>query len=109
MARSVGAVVEAPDVRIASGASATSSAACWRIRSLSPAPQRYLNPNVAAGGPAQLLQPLRNAVTRASASGSSTVSRLEHANAPHALALLRACGERPRRRAADKRDELSSL
>jgi hypothetical protein len=36
--------------------------------------------------------------------------RQEHADAPHALALLRACHERPRcRRAADQFDELASL
>src|SRR5258707_15382291 len=34
----------------------------------------------------------------------------EHANAPHALALLRACRERPRsRHTAEHRDELASV
>jgi hypothetical protein len=31
----------------------------------------------------------------------------EHANAPYFLALLRACRERPRDRAAEQRDELA--
>jgi hypothetical protein len=37
--------------------------------------------------------------------------RQQHADPPHALALLRACRERPhrRRRAADERDELAPL
>jgi hypothetical protein len=33
---------------------------------------------------------------------------MEHADAPHALALLRVRRERPRRCAADKRDELAT-
>jgi hypothetical protein len=32
----------------------------------------------------------------------------KHADAPHAIFLLRACRNRPRRRAAKKRDELAS-
>ena len=34
--------------------------------------------------------------------------RHEHADAPHPLRRLRPCGERPRRRAAEKRDEIAS-
>src|SRR5262249_36945278 len=37
------------------------------------------------------------------------VARHERADAPHAVALLRPRGERPRRRAAEERDELASL
>jgi hypothetical protein len=33
----------------------------------------------------------------------------EHADAPHPLGLLRACRKRPCRRAAEQRDELTSL
>src|SRR6516162_6452035 len=35
------------------------------------------------------------------------VARDEHADAPHAVALLRACRERPNSRAAEERDELA--
>jgi hypothetical protein len=31
----------------------------------------------------------------------------QHANAPHSLGLLRACGERPSSRRSNKRNELS--
>jgi hypothetical protein len=34
--------------------------------------------------------------------------RYEHADAPHAVALLRACRERPHGRAAEERDELAA-
>ena len=47
---------------------------------------------------------------RTCASGSSEAQVREHADASHALALLRACRERPsRRRAAEQRDELAAL
>src|SRR6266511_1176784 len=64
---------------------------------------------VAADGPAPLLQPLQE---RCKAGLSFRIVRgraHEHADAPHPLALLRARRERPRSRAADKRDELAAL
>ena len=93
-----------------SGASATNSAAYLRKRSASPAPQRIVDPHVAAVGPAQLLQPLHERCQ----TGLTFVHRprqaREHADAPHPLALLRARRERPRRRrAAEQRDELAAL
>jgi hypothetical protein len=36
------------------------------------------------------------------------VARQEHADAPYAAALLRARRERPRRRAAEERDEIAA-
>ena len=44
---------------------------------------------------------------RASDSGSLAARAHEHADAPHPLGLLRARRQRPRRRAADERDELA--
>src|SRR5262249_31923960 len=66
------------------------------------------DPYVAADGPAQLGQPLRE---RRDAFQSSLISldrAHQHADAPHALALLRTRRDRPRGcRAAEKRDELA--
>ena len=93
-----------------SGASATNSAACLRMRSVSPAAQRVSMRHVAAVGPAQFLQSLHE---RRDASLCLRVVRgewNEHADAPHPLGLLRARRERPRRRrAAEQRDELAPL
>src|SRR5262249_43124 len=68
-----------------------------------------VDPQVTADGPARLLQSL----------GQRCDARLrvwlvrrgihQHADAPHPLALLRARRERPRRRAAEQRDELAAL
>ena len=108
VACSNGATVALPLARMTSGASATNSAAYLRMRSASPAPQRVVDPHVAAVGPAQLLQPLQE---RREAGLSFRIVRgqaHEHADAPHPLGLLRARRERPRgRRAAEKRDELA--
>src|SRR6516165_7053081 len=41
--------------------------------------------------------------------GIGFVIRHEHTDAPHAVALLRARHERPRRRAAEERDELAPV
>ena len=69
-----------------------------------------LDPQVAADGPAQFLQPLRE---RRDADRCVRIVRgdvHEHADAPHALGLLRARRKRPRRRrAAEQRDELAPL
>ena len=66
------------------------------------------HPDIAADGPARLLQPLqerRNAVLRIPIVRGSGH---EHADPPHPVALLRARRERPRGcRAADERDELA--
>src|SRR5258705_13434058 len=68
-----------------------------------------VDPQVAAVAPAQLLQGL---CERREAGLSFRIVRgpiHEHADAPDALALLRARRERPRRsRAAEQRDELAS-
>ena len=85
--------------RITSGASATSSSACLRMRGVGAGPAG-VDPQVAAVGPTQSLQLLQERV----------VARLpfrivrpvwhEHADTAHPLARLRARGERPRRRRA---------
>ena len=72
-------------------------------------PRTVLVSNVASLGPTQLLQrlaeyPLEGLSVRIAFGGGTG----EHADAPHALALLRARRERPRRRrAAEQRDELA--
>ena len=68
----------------------------------------HIDPYVPADRPARLLQPLpegRNAGLR-----FRLVRRREHehADAPHALTLLRAHRNRPRRYAAEQRDELAA-
>src|SRR5262249_60060635 len=67
--------------------------------------------HVLAVGPARLLQALQE---RGEPGHSFRIVRgqiRQHADAPHALGLLRARRERPRRgrRAAEKRDELAPL
>ena len=49
-----------------------------------------------------------NAATRACPSGSSTIA-IQHADPPHPIRRLRPCHYRPRRRAAERRDELAPL
>src|SRR5215831_17772604 len=71
-------------------------------------PPARVNLQVAALGPAQLLQALQE---RRDAGLTLWIVRHghEHADPPHSLALLSACGERPRRRrAAEQRYELAS-
>jgi hypothetical protein len=61
--------------------------------------------DVAVGSPAQLLQPLQECrVVRLNAP-IVCVGAVEHADAPHMIGLLRACCERPRRRAAEHRNK----
>ena len=65
------------------------------------------DPHVAAEGPAQLGQPLRE---RRDAFQSSLIAldrAHQHADPAHALALLRPRRERPRGSAAEERDELA--
>src|SRR5262249_6209046 len=71
-----------PLARMTSGASASSSAAYWRMRSASPAPPARVDAHVAGDGPARLPQPLHE---RAHARLSFRVvrgRRHEHADAP---------------------------
>src|SRR5262249_28426970 len=68
-----------------------------------------VDPHIAAGGPAQLLQPLREGRDPRQRFRILDRDRLEHTDAPHALGLLRACCERPCRRPANERDELAPL
>jgi hypothetical protein len=65
-----------------------------------------VNPHVAAIGPTQVRKPLRERGEVRLIDGIVFVASQEHADAPHALGLLRACGERPRRRAPEPRNEL---
>src|SRR5262249_53849341 len=63
--------------------------------------------NVAAFGPSQLLQSLLECGQVSLKFRVALGMRHQHADAPHALALLRARGKRPRSRAGEKRDEVA--
>src|SRR5262245_61090696 len=64
--------------------------------------------HVAAVGPAQFLQPLHERREAGLTFRIARGQRMEHAYAPYPLALLRARGERPRRRsAAEQGDEVA--
>src|SRR5262249_14226189 len=65
-----------------------------------------LDPQVAAPAPAQLLQRLLERRELGTAGGGTARERAE---APHLRALLRPRRERPRRRAAEQRDEVAAL
>src|SRR5262249_18120076 len=66
-----------------------------------------IDPQVAPDSPAQLLQFLQKGAKSGLSFGIVRGQRHEHADAPHAVGLLRARRQRPRRcRAAEKRDEL---
>src|SRR5262249_51867318 len=65
--------------------------------------------HVTADGPARLLQPLRERCDAALSFRIVRGERHEHSDAPHLLALLRPRRQRPRRRAAEQRDELAAL
>src|SRR5262249_59641429 len=67
------------------------------------------DPHVAADGPAQLGQPLRERRDAFQSSLIAVARAHEHADPPHALPLLRARRERPRGRAAEQRDEVAAL
>ena len=90
-----------------SGASATNSAACLRISAALVVAQRVsirtlrpmVQPNCASS--------CRNAADAGLTFRIVRGCEVQHADAPHTLALLRARRERPRRRAAEKRDELA--
>jgi hypothetical protein len=66
-----------------------------------------VDPQVAAIGPLQLRKRLRERGEATLPLGIVFVIPHEHADAPHAVALLRACRERPSRRAAEERDEIT--
>jgi hypothetical protein len=95
-----------PTVTMISGCEPTNSCASARIRLVSAPAQRRsirtLRPSVQPKSASACV----NAETRRFGSGS--FSSYEHADAPHALALLRVRRERPRRHAAESSDEFSS-
>jgi len=65
------------------------------------------HPHVATIVPTQLSKRLRERREVSLPHGIVFVKRHEHPDAPHAVALLRARRKRPRRRAAEERDELA--
>jgi hypothetical protein len=66
-----------------------------------------VDPHVAAIGPTQPRKRLRERENARLPQGIVFVARLEHADTPYPLALLRARRERPRRRAANTCDEIA--
>ena len=66
-----------------------------------------VHPHVAAIGPTQAGERLRERSNASLRHGVVFVARHEHADAPHAVALLRPRREGPYRRAAEERDELA--
>jgi hypothetical protein len=66
-----------------------------------------VHPHVAAIGPTQARKRLRERREARLRQGIVFVVRHEHADAPHPLGLLRSARQRPRRRAAEKRDEFA--
>ena len=65
-----------------------------------------VDPHIAALGPAQLLQAICERYQTGLSFRAVCGHAHEHADAPHPLTLLRPRRERPRRRAAEQRDEL---
>jgi hypothetical protein len=100
-------VAGVPVVTMMSGCRPTNSCASARDRLLSPPYPPKVHPHVAAVGPTQVRKRLRERRETTLFLRIIFVVRHEHSDAPHALALLRPCRERPRRRAAEKRDELA--
>ena len=110
VACSNGPTVEVPWARMTSGASAANSAACLRMSAALAAAQRVSIRTLRPIGPAQLLPAPAGTPRRGPEIRIVRGCGQEHADAPHALALLRARGERPRsRRAAEQRDEFAPL
>src|SRR5262249_52154376 len=66
-----------------------------------------VRPDVAAIGPTQFRKRLRERGDVSLRLGIAFVVRQEHADPPHAVALLRSRSERPCRCAADERDEFA--
>jgi hypothetical protein len=68
-----------------------------------------IDPQIAAVGPAQLLQPLQKRRHAGLSFGIVCGATQEYANPPHSIGLLRARRQRQRRRrTAEKRDELAT-
>jgi hypothetical protein len=66
-----------------------------------------VHPHVAALGPTQVRKRLNERRNERLHHGIVFDARHEHADAPHALALLRARRERPSRRTAERSDEFA--
>src|SRR5262249_39318677 len=66
-----------------------------------------VDPRITAGGPSELLQALQESREAGLSFRIARDPGHEHADLPYALALLRACRERPRRRDANERDEVA--
>ena len=97
-----------PLARITSGASRSNGAAADCTNRRRQAPLK-IDLNIAAGRPAELLESLPE--RRGAGLSFRIILGVEHQHAdpPHPLALLRVRRERPRRRAAEKGDELAPL
>src|SRR5262249_29369707 len=67
--------------------------------------KQWVGTDQVARSPETIGSTCTNTATPGCFSGSSRSCVHEHADAPHPLRLLRSCRERPRRRAADERDE----
>src|SRR5262249_42494284 len=67
------------------------------------------HPHVAAIAPTQARKPLSECREASLLLGIAFVARHEHADPPHAVALLRARRERPSRRAPNERDERAAV
>ena len=93
-----------------SGASATNSAAYFAVVLGIACDQPIIDPHIVAVGPTQLLQPLQECRDAYIAILIVPGQARKHADAPHAIGLLRTRRHRPRcRRAAEQRDELAPL
>ena len=107
VACSNGPTVEVPVARMTSGASATNSAACLRMSAALVVAQRVSMRTLRPMVQPNCSSPCRNAPTQALTFRIVRGCGQEDADAPHPLGLLRARRERPRRRAAEQRDELA--
>jgi hypothetical protein len=67
-----------------------------------------VHPHVAAIDPTQARKPLRERGHLSLHHGIAFVAPHEHPDTPYAVALLRSCRERPRRRASESSDERPS-
>jgi hypothetical protein len=68
-----------------------------------------VNPNVTALCPSQIAQPLCQSGKEPLGQRLGLGKLYQHPDAPHPLALLRACRHRPRRRASEQRDEIATF
>ena len=109
VASSRGPALELPPARMTSGASAANSAACLRISAALVAAQRIVDVHVTADGPAQKRQPLQERSDAGLPYRIVCDGGQKHADTPHPLGLLSPRRQRPRRRAAEQRDELATF